>query len=218
MKLLASTILLLLSIQISKAQDTFEPTVVILYPNEVVANDSINREHDVYVKELEITDALQKNYVKPGLAKNWKIIREKELEFIKKQDFATLLTFTLSHEITYKELPHHENLLIFPVKESTNNRLLYKSIAQKYKVVWVVNILKVELSSVKTIKKMKVSVQMYNLIANRLMLDTSYTADDTTTPESCDPGSWLCLVESIKIPIAKDLEDRIEKNSHTYGK
>jgi hypothetical protein len=215
-KHIALTLFISLSTLISKAQAVFEPSVVILYPQAVIANDTINREHDVYIKELEITEALRKSYVKEGLAKNWKIIREKELEFIKKQDFATLLTLTLSRELTYKELEHHENPLIFPVKEPLTNKLLYKSIAQKYHVTWVINILKVELSTIKKVKKMKLTLQTYNVIASRVMSDATFNADNTTTPDSCEAGGWLCLVENIKAAVAKDLEDKIEKSSHMY--
>lgn len=201
---------------VGKAQTVFDPTAVILYPYQVMANDTIDREHDVYVKELEITEEVRKNYVKPGLAKNWKIIREKELEFLKKQDFSTLLVLTLSRELTYREMEHHENLLIYPLREPMNNKLLYKSVAQKHNVTWIINILKVELSSTKKVKTMKVTLQMYNVIANRVMLDKIYTTDDTTTPTSCEAGGWLCLVENIKVPMVKDMEDKIERSSHMY--
>jgi len=66
------------------------------------------------------------------------------------------------------------------------------------------------------VKKMKLTIQMYNTIADRLLMDTTFLTDNSVTPDTCEPGGWLCLVENIKIPVAKAIEEKIEKNRHNY--
>lgn len=200
----------------TNAQVKFEPSMVVLFPNEVVMSAAIKKELHDYVQEVEITDEIRKNFIKEGLAANWKMIREKELDFIKKQDFPTLLTLAITREFTYREVQHHDNLLIYPVKETCGtDRAIYKLLTDKYNVTWLLNITKVELFySEQKKKSMKVSLQLFNTHATWLFIDTTYAADDSITPQSCEPGTWLCLVENVKSRIAKEVTDKVERNRH----
>lgn len=218
MKGLFTTIIApLLFLFLYPGQPGFEPTLIVLYPHEIVMAGNIAKELDQYTQETEITDEIRKGFVKEGLPENWKIVREKELEFARKQDFASLLALTISRDITYREVQYHDNLLIFPVKESAGaDKNIYKSLAEKYHVTWVVNIVKVELSYAGSSKQIKVTLQLYNALTGWVFLDSFYTADDSVTPETCEPGSWLCLAENVKTHIARDVTDKVERNRHRH--
>lgn len=198
-------------------QPAFEPTVIILNPHEVVKSPAIAEELSMYDEETEVTNEIRKNYIREGLAENWRIIREHELEFSRKQDFASMIAFMISRDITYREVQHHENLLIFPVKETNNgDRNNYKALAEKYKVSWIVNIVKLELYQTGDRRHAKAKVQLYNASSGWLFIDTTYTAGDAASPDVCEQGSWLCVAENIKNLITKDIVDKIERNRHHH--
>lgn len=195
----------------------FEPTVIVLNPYEVLVPANISEEIEEFTAETEITEEVRKNFVREGLAENWRIIREHELEFSRKQDFGSMTAQLISREITYREVQHHDNLLVFPVKETNNgDRTNYKVLAEKYKVSWVVNIVKLELYSVGNQKQAKAKVQLYNASAGWLYLDTTYTGNDAAVSDLCEQGTWLCVAENIKLQVTKDVVDKIERNRHRH--
>ena len=199
-------------------QEKHEPAVLFLYTNNVVMSDNIREEVSVYDKEIEITDEVRKGYVQDNLSQNWKIIRNKELEFIKKQDFATLLLITLSRELAYKEIENHENLLIYAVKETaTTDKAQYKALTDKHKMSWLVNIPTVELIEEGGTKRLVLTVQLYNAKTGWLFLDTSYKADSSEIDlTACEEGIWYCLIQKIKIPITRDVADKVDRNRHHH--
>lgn len=170
------------------------------------------------MQEIEITDEIRKNYVKADLAPNWKIIRNSELDFIAKQDFFSTLVIMLSRELTYKESDYHDYPLIYPVRETCGKDLTrLKILADKYKVSWVVNCLRVETEVSSGKRRLSVHIQMYNAMTKRLFIDSVYKADDTLS-ESCEEESWLCTIENIKKDLVKDMVDKVEKNRQYHRK
>lgn len=207
---------LLLTSMLTNAQEKLEPTVLYLYPREVEMSDAVKNDLAAYNKETEITDEVRNNFIQPGLAPNWKSIRSKELEFIQKQDFVTVFVVALSRELAYKELEYHPNLLIFPWKEtSASDKVSYKKLADKFDMSWLVNIPKVELTQDASGKHMKVSIQLFNTLTGWIFLDTSYTVDSSSIG-SCEEDDWYCMVERIKVPITRDIADKVDKNRHHH--
>lgn len=198
-------------------EPTFEPTLVVLYPHEVAMSDEIAKEVTIYTQETEITDEVRESFIKEGLAENWKIIREKELEIIKKQDYAGLLALLLSREVTYQEVQFHDNPLIFVTRESSGgDKAKYKMLAEKYQVSWVLNILKVHLYTHGERKHLEITIQLYNTSAGWLFLDKTFEVHDSEIAQ-CDEGTWFCLASQVKNQIAHEVADKIERNRHRHS-
>lgn len=200
----------------TQAQGKMEPAVLFLYPHQISMDDSASAVLSAYLQEQQITDELRQRYIPDNLAPNWKTIREYELKFIEQQDFPTILVVKLSRELTYRENDYHDVPLIYPVKETAaaeNTR--YKRLADAHGMSWLVNFPTIRLWQEGSIKKIAITVQLYNVMTNRLFVDHTYTADSSTL-DVCDDDAWYCMAEKLKPVMMKDLADSIEKNRHRH--
>ena len=197
------------------AQEGFLPTVVVLTAADIKTTSAIRKELQSFEEENEITPEMQKNYIPDDLGANWKLSREKELEFIRKRDYQGVFALLIAREITYDEVQHHRAPLIFPVRESCGaDREMYKTLCRKYKVNWLVNIPRLELSASGSTKYLKAHVQLYNVNAGWLFIDKTFAVDDLRVPEACDKGSWMCLIDEAKTVIARTITDKIDRNGY----
>jgi len=195
------------------SQTKFVPTVITLYPNESKVDSASYIELKLYEKTGVVTDQLRKEFLREGLASNWKIIRENELSFMDQQDFWSLLILSVTRELTYKEIENRSNLLIYPLKQTLANTLpSYKKLADQNKVSWVVNFVRAEALQEADKQILRVTVQLYNVVTNRIFLDKVYSVDSfsLTQSENCE-DKWLCMAEHIQQAVVFDLADKIEK-------
>jgi hypothetical protein len=213
-KISLSALLLFLIRFTATAQTKNVPSVIALYPNEIKSDSVSSVALSIYKNDSALNDTFRKGYIKPGLAPNWKTIREKELDYMEKQDFFSILVLTITRELTYKEVENRSNLLIYPIKEKSASSLIaYKKIADQNNVSWLVNFTKVETHSIGDKHTLIVSVQLYNSITPRLFLDKTFTLDSSALKESesCNE-TWHCLSEQIASLIVIELADKIERN------
>jgi hypothetical protein len=197
------------------SQEKFSPTVVILSPANInVSDSSIMEEISPYTIEQELSDEFKKGFLNPGLAPNWRRIRERELEFMPQQNFFTMISLNISRELAYLEVDHRPNMVIYPVKETSINDLVtYKKLCDKFQVSWVINPIMVELLSIGGKREMRLKVYLYNVVTHRLYVDKLYTLNETalTEVDSCN-STWLCLSQAVQQLAIADLFDKIEKN------
>jgi len=209
-----STLLIFVGVWSAMGQAKNVPSVIALYPNEIKSDSASAAAVKIYKNDSAITDAFRKGYVKPNLASNWKTIREKELVYMEKQDFFSMLVLAVTRELTYKEVENRSDLLIFPVKERCPGTLAaYKKVADQHKISWVINFTKVETRSVGSKCTLLVSVQLYNAIMPILFLDKNFALDSSALQENenCSE-TWQCLSQQIAHAIAAELADKIERN------
>jgi len=200
--------------QTAFAQDGNVPSVIALYPNEIVMDSLAATELKVYENDKAVTDEFRKGFLRDGLAPNWKIIRQNELTFMAKQDFFSLMVLMVTHDLTYKEVENRSNLLIYPTKEKSASSLTtYKKIADQSKMSWVINFTKAEARVNNGKRSLIIAVQLYNVIQPRLFLDKKFTIDSTllNEPENCEE-IWSCLSQQLSASIVIDLVDKIERN------
>jgi hypothetical protein len=208
---------LLLSIGICFGQEKFVPTVAVLNPSKIFINDSlIKREIDMYSIEQEFSEDFKKDFLNARLASNWRTIREKELIYMEKQDFFSMIPLNISRELGYLEVDHRPTMVIYPVKEALNNDLAaYKKLSDRLQVSWIINPWTVELMSLEGKRTLSLKVYLYNVVTHRIYLDKIYTVDESQIEpdgsEQCDTP-WICLSQSIQKLVVHDLFDRIEKN------
>ena len=200
--------------QTAFAQAGNVPSVIALYPNEIVMDSLAAAELKVYENDKAVTDEFRKGFLRDGLDPNWKIIRQNELTFMAKQDFFSLMVLMVTHDLTYKEVENRSNLLIYPTKEKSASSLTaYKKIADQSKMSWVINFTKAEARVNNGKRSLIIAVQLYNVIQPRLFLDKKFTIDSTllNEPENCEE-IWSCLSQQLSASIVIDLVDKIERN------
>ena len=196
------------------AQAVNVPSVIALYPNEIQVDSLAATELNFYKNDNAVTDEFRKGFLRDGLAPNWKTIRQKELTFMEKQDFFSLLILAITHELTYKEVENRSNLLIYPVKDrSASSLAAYKTIVDQNKMSWLINFPKAEALVTNGKRTLTISLQLYNAVQPRLFLDKKFSVDVTaiSDAENCEEP-WACLSQQITSSVVTDLMDKIERN------
>jgi hypothetical protein len=196
------------------SQGKFLPTVILFYPNEIKEDSLSSIELKAFQITGTVTEQMRKEFIREGLAPNWRIIREKELVLMNEQEFYGNLILSITRQLTYLEIENRSNLLIYPEKRKLSGGLVnYKKIADEYRVSWVVNINKTEAVALQGKRLLNVTLQLYNVVTNRIYLDKSYSVDSSEVvfSDTCQ-DVWSCMAESIQHAIVTDLADKIEKN------
>lgn len=212
-----ATTLIIFSISAFGQTDTFRPTIVILYPYEKIVSQEIDKELQKFKIETEIADDRKADWIKQaGDAKNWIKIKEAELEFLKKQDFFTKLTFVCEIYISFKLFEYNPNFLSLPVLDSCNgdNKAL-KAIAEKYKVDWVLNFPRIKLEKDGSQKKTTVTFQLYNVNADKVMFQKDYVGINKNPglEFTCmdNEDSWECTLNNLESVALFDILDEINR-------
>ncbi len=202
------------------AQSNFSPTIIATWPNQELADEEILSELSEYNRDIEITDEIRANYAKESLAENWKIIRNKELDYLQKQSFFSQISFLLTTNLTYKIYEYHSQPLVYPVTDkSSTNRTEIQSLAKKYGVDWVIDVVSVSAKMVEGEKIVEARILLYNIVTNRIFLDKTYTKKPLNPGGQleCEEGSWQCALNSIVDEAVGDLFDQFEKNRRYWS-
>ena len=206
-------VLLFFAISPAMAQHDFNPRVAVSYPNEVLIDDAVSAEWEPYHQQVAITDTFRQQFIPESLPENWKRVREKEIDFIANQDFAALLSLLIARQITYKENDYTDAPLIFPVMDQCAYNLnCFKTLTQKHDVDWLVNISKIEAKNEGGERRLKAKVEIYSVLAKRLVKDQSYEVgtEQVKSTTDCEKGSWDCALYEMVEVIAIDAFDRLE--------
>ena len=204
----------------AQAQVVFSPTIIATWPYQEVADESILNELSDYNREIEITDEIRSGYVQESLAENWKIIRGKELDYLKKQTFFSQISYLITTNLTYKIYEYHNHPLIYPVTDKTSSdKVPLRTLAKKYGVDWVINIVKMEVKNVDGEKVAEARIMLYNVVTDRIFLDKTYGKKPLNPGGQleCEAGSWQCALNSIVEEAVNDLFDQFEKNRRYWS-
>lgn len=200
-------------------KDKFEPTIVILYPFEKVYSDEIRRELQEFKRkrETEFTEEQKEALMKDvGSAKNWRKIREAEIDFLGNQDFFTHLTFGCEIYLSFKLFEYNPDFLALPARDSCKGDLAtLKTIAKKHNVDWVLNFPKIALEKKGDKKITTVTFQLYNVNADKVLFEKVYTGTNKNpglefTCEN-DEDSWRCTLNSLESVALFDILDEINR-------
>jgi hypothetical protein len=196
-------------------QQKVEPSIILLYPFQVDGGADILTELKTYDKVFEISLEERAKFIDPGLPANWKMIREKELDYRMNQSFLANMVIEVQSNLIYRIIEYHNQPLIFPVRDQCIGTMKeLKTKAQEHGVSWVINFPKVEFVEDGGKKSLKIKVQLYNLIRDRLHINKEYTLDVEKKNEetACEDGSWWCAVTNFTPLILTDLLHELERN------
>lgn len=216
---------LLLSINSTITQKSYEPTVVVLKPSKIIIDNALKEE--VLKLNNSIKDSLKNvdwNQIKKIVEENFKdepdnvkIMENKKLSFMKKADFFSKFSSISELYLQYKLFPEFENLMIYAVSD----KLLYNGvknlrvISKKYKSRYVLNFARVELSQGEDGKNCSIDVQLYDKEKNKIVLSKNFTGSDKNPgfEFACENGSLSCTFNNSLASALPEVAKVIYENS-----
>ena len=149
-----------------------------------------------------------------GSAKNWRRIREAEIDFLKKQDFFTHLTFRSEIYLSFSLFEYNPDFLAFPARDSCDGDIkILKTIAKKYGVDWVLNFPRITLKKDGEKKITTVIFQLYNVNVGKILFQKEYTGTNKNPGSefTCEDNedSWECTLNSLESIALFDILDEI---------
>lgn len=218
---------LIFGISLSAQETNFEPSILILTPNERISDKktkldineaNVALEKIPYPTEQEIQQALNEMQFEP---KNFQIMFKTQLEFSKNLNFYSSISSFIQRYLSYRFYEKFENYLVYELDENSNGNLNeLASLAENHNMRYVLNIKKVKSWEEKSTKKTSIQLQLYDSIKNSLVLDKEYTGDDTNPgfEFACSEGSINCTVNNSLSQGLKELIEIVVNNNATIIK
>ena len=218
-------LLFLIATVLSFGQTKFEPTIVILSPNETSYEKSFEKELTEYNKTLinnnykneEVQTYLSSSEFK-SQPENIQEMTKSEIEFSKKMNFFKQASSISEQFLAYRFFEKFPNLLI-KLKDQKSNGTLndLRQISKKENVQYVINFSKIELYKQDMISYAKIKIQLYDNITNSIILDKFYIGDwnNPGFEFSCSNQSINCTLNNALSKSLKDIIYTIAVNSPT---
>jgi hypothetical protein len=221
------TILILLFLIVtvlSFGQAKFEPTIVILSPNETSYEKSFEKELTGYNNTLKNNNNYKDEEIQTYLSsseftsqpENIQEMTKSEIEFLKKMNFFKQASSISSQFLAYRFFEKFPNLLI-KLKDQKSNGALndLRQISKKENVQYVINFSKIELYKQDMVSYAKIKIQLYDSITNSIILDKSYIGDwnNPGFEFSCSNQSINCTLNNALSKSLKDIIYTIAINS-----
>jgi len=219
MKKRYSTLIILLTSFLTFAQEKFEPTILILSPNETKYEKSFKKEIAEYNNSIEKNNNTSEteSYLKSeDLLSQPENIREmikSEIEFAKNIDFFKNASSISEQFLAYRFFEKFPNLLIILKDKKSNGSLTnLKSISENENFQYVLNFSKIQLYKKNDIGYAEIQIQLFDNISNSIVLDKSYIGDWN------NPGfEFACANESINCTINNALSKALNDIIYTVA-
>jgi hypothetical protein len=212
--------LIILSVSIlTFAQEKFEPTILILSPNETKYEKPFKKEVTEYnnsiVKNNNISET--ESYLKSddflSQPENIREMIKSEIEFAKNIDFFKNASSISEQFLAYRFFEKFPNLLIIlKDKKSDGSLTNLKSISENEKFQYVLNFSKIELYKKDNVGYAEIKIQLFDNTSNSIILDKSYIGDWS------NPGfEFACTNESINCTINNALSKALNDIIYTIA-
>lgn len=200
----------------------FDPSILILYPNETVidkkfekevsdfdkriknAQKEMNEQHD---KLLEESKDREENII---------IMTQKKIAFEKDFDIYSLIPSISESMLQYRIFPRFKNLLIYAVKEKSNGTTEeFSMLADKNNMQYIVNFPKVNTFKNIKGKNSTIRIQLYDHALKKIVIDKEFTGNDVNNgfENTCDEGSIFCTFTNALAPGLDEILRYIAENN-----
>ena len=219
MKKRYSTLIILLTSFLTFAQEKFEPTILILSPNETKYEKSFKKEIAEYNNSIEKNNNTSEteSYLKSedflSQPENIREMIKSEIEFAKNIDFFKNASSISEQFLAYRFFEKFPNLLIILKDKKSNGSLTnLKSISENENFQYVLNFSKIQLYKKNDIGYAEIQIQLFDNISNSIVLDKSYIGDWN------NPGfEFACANESINCTINNALSKALNDIIYTVA-
>lgn len=207
-----------------KAQVDFDPSVIILTPNEVESDKSTEKEISEFNKKLSEQLANQPNRDNElkeqlkGQPENIQLMTKNTADFSKSIDFYSMIPSITEQFLQYRLFETFPNLLIMAKHEKSDGYpKSLTSIAEKYNSQFVINFKNVKTFKSKESKILELDIQIFDRISNSTILDRKYTGDESNPgfEFACENGTISCCANNAIKSFIYDAMRVIAENSPT---
>lgn len=208
----------------SNSQTVFDPSVVVLIPNETEADKSTEKEitefNKIIHKQIE-NRAIREEDLKTqqqGQPENIGIMTQSAFEFSKKIDFYSMISSITEQFLQYSFFENFPNLLVLAKHEKSDGfPTSLTSIAEKYNTQFVINLKKVKTFKSNESKTLELDIQIFDRVSNSTILDRKYTGEETNPgfEFACENGTISCCANNAIKSFVYDAMRVIAENSPT---
>lgn len=208
----------------SKAQIDFDPSVIILVPNEVETDKSTDKEISEFNKKLSeqlVNQPNQDSELKEqlkGQPENIRLMMKNNVDFSKSIDFYSMISSITKQFLQYRFFETFPNLLILAIHEKSDGYpKSLTSIAEKHNTQFVINFKKVKTFKSKESKMLELDIQIFDSQSNSTILDRKYTGEETNPgfEFACESGTISCCANNAIKSFIYDAMKVIAENSPT---
>ena len=219
------------------SQNLYEPSVVILSPNNIMIHkalkkqiDSLNNSISERLKKVDWKKReklLKEEFIDE--AENVRIMEIKKLTFMKNANYLSKISSISELYLQYKFFTKFENLMIYAVSDKIifNDAKHLHAISEKYNSRYVLNFSELKLSQSNEGKTCSIDVQLYDSEKNEIVISKSFIGSDENPgfEFACESGSLACtfnnslasaLPEVAKVIYENSLKVKKEKNLLTF--
>lgn len=207
MKLLVKFIILGLIIfnAISLKGQTFEPSVIILLPNNTSADEALQDEINSY---NEMIDQSRERNIRSyeivllqeeDLAENEKIMFRKQMDFFDHLDYFGMATSVSEAFLQYLFSEKYSNMLIFAVGEKAETEIdAFSALAEKHQTQFVLNFSDLRSYVYNGSKRSTVKIQLFDNKTKEILLNEEFIGDDHNPgfQFTCDEGTLSCTINN----------------------
>ncbi len=225
-KQLFSLIILLVS-TLTFGQEKFEPTILILSPNETKYEKSFKKEITEYNNSIiknnntSETESYLKSKDFLSQPENIREMMKSEIEFAKNIDFFKNASSISEQFLAYRFFEKFPNLLIFLKDQKSDGSLTnLKSISENEEFQYVLNFSKIELYKKDNVGYAAIKIQLFDNTSNSMVIDKSYIGDwnNPGFEFACTNESISCTINNALSKALNDIIYAIAINSPTLKK
>lgn len=216
-----SVIYFTFSLNTLSAQEKYEPSVIVLAPNEVVIEDFLKEEIKKISDKMTQRAATMKTKPKPdmqGKPENVKIMVEKSIDMQLEASFSLVPTSLLADYLSYRFFEKFQNCLIYPLNlKASNEAIQLSKIAKEAQVQYVINISKIHFYGQEDTKFAKLSICVFDNVEKKCVLEKTYigNAENKGFEFACEEGTVLCTVNNAIAAASSEIINLVATNSPT---
>ncbi len=219
-----TTIIFTLFISLASFGQTYEPEILVLSPNELKVEKSLETEVRTKNKELSNRpkNSEQADYLKSDEFKrqpeNIQRITLSEIRFLETIDFAKQTSLIAQQYLSYRFYERFTNLLILLSDKKSNGSMTdLKKIADVDKMQYVLNFSRIELFKKGGVSYARLSVQLYDNVSQTFLINSEYEGDWTNPgfEFACSDRSINCTINNALSKALGNVIYHVASNSPT---
>jgi hypothetical protein len=219
-----ATLIFTLFISLASFGQSYEPEILVLSPNELKVEKSletevrgINKELSNRPKNSDQADYLQSEEFKRQ-PENIQRITLSEIKFLETIDFSKQTSLIAQQYLSYRFYERFSNLLILLSDKKSNGSLTdLKKIADVDKMQYVLNFSTIELFKKGGISYARLSVQLYDNVSQTFLINSEYEGDWTNPgfEFACSDKSIDCTINNALTKALGNVIHQVASNSPT---
>ncbi|MCD4788633.1 MAG: hypothetical protein K8R37_01435 [Bacteroidales bacterium] len=183
----------------------YEPTILILFPYETTADESLKKEIQKYNSQLKRNRKYAvketEQYLKEieDRAENIKIMYNKKVEFLENMTFYSIIPLIAADYLQYRFFEGFENHMIYAINEKSDGNInTLSSIAKGRKMQYVVNFPKVNSCLENGSKRTTITVQLFDSNQEKIVIEKEFKGDDRNPgfEFSCEDSTLMCTINN----------------------